>query len=54
MTDLLSIRMITPYLWPDVIFKFSDNYKDQQECLEVLHGFTKNVIKRHYLKKFRS
>ena len=43
MCDLLVDRMKTPYLWPEFIFKFTQCYRDQQECLETLHGFTKNV-----------
>ena len=43
MCDLLVDRMKTPYLWPEFIFKLSDCYKGQKECLEILHGFTQKV-----------
>ena len=43
MCDLLVKRMITPYLWPEFLFKLSNCYKGQKECLDVLHGFTTKV-----------
>ena len=44
MTDLLTFRMMKPYLWSDFLFKFSDCYRRQQDCLKILNDFTGNVM----------
>lgn len=45
MCDALTERMLRPWLWPDFIFKLSNCWKKQKECLKILHGFTRKVTK---------
>nr|AIT16229.1 cytochrome P450 family 4 protein [Sternaspis scutata] len=45
MSELVHRRQKSPWFWPDVIYNSLPQGKQQQECLQILHGFTKAVIR---------
>ncbi|XP_073978976.1 cytochrome P450 4c3-like isoform X2 [Rhodnius prolixus] len=53
--SIIQTRQAKIWLQPEWLFKFSPLYKQHQECLEYLHGFSNRVIKekRAELKKVK-
>lgn len=47
MSEITVKRMLDPLLHPEFIFKLSRFGRRHDECLRVLHGFTKKVRSRH-------
>ena len=45
MGDLIFERTLKPWLMIDLIHRYSSSYREQNECLKILHGFTKKVIR---------
>jgi len=45
MTDLVQIRMISPWQWNDFLYSFMPNGKEYRKCISTLQGFTKQVIR---------
>ena len=43
LSELLEIRVRSPWLWPDVIYNLSSLGRELNECLKILHGFTGKV-----------
>jgi cytochrome P450 len=37
--------MNQPWLWNDVIYSYTNSGKEYKKCLDIIHGFTKRVIK---------
>ncbi|XP_062594490.1 cytochrome P450 4V2-like isoform X2 [Saccostrea cucullata] len=45
MTELVLQRQRTPWYWPDFLYNTIGYGKEHDKCLQILHGFTKKVIK---------
>ncbi|XP_061191272.1 cytochrome P450 4V2-like isoform X2 [Saccostrea echinata] len=45
MTELVLQRQRTPWYWPDFLYNTIGYGKEHDRCLQILHGFTKKVIK---------
>jgi hypothetical protein len=43
MSEIIMHRAFWPWLHPDFIFKTMTGWKRNEECLEVVHGFTNRV-----------
>jgi cytochrome P450 len=43
--DLIFERTLKPWLMIDFIYKYSNSNYEQKKCLDILHGFTKKVIR---------
>lgn len=44
-SEQLFLRMIRPWLFPDIVFNMSRSGREHAACLKILHDFTKKVIK---------
>lgn len=44
-SELLTFRVLAPWLYPDFMFQRVPAGKKQKKYLEILHGFTNRVIK---------
>ncbi|XP_023289414.1 cytochrome P450 4C1-like [Orussus abietinus] len=44
--ELLAIRAVTFWLHPDIIFKYSQLAKEQNQCIKYLHDVINNVIRK--------
>ena len=42
-TELIALRMRSPWLWPQAIFKRTALGREQAELLKVIHKFTREV-----------
>ena len=51
---MIQLRQKTPLLWWDYLFYKLPVGKEHQQCLSVLHGFTKNVIQQRMESKGKS
>lgn len=43
---LVRARTCNPLHWNDFIYNFTENGKKEKKCLEILHGFTRDIIKK--------
>lgn len=46
MSQIILERIIEPFKRWELTYKFTKTSADEKECLKVLHGFTKQVIKK--------
>lgn len=42
--EIMTHRLLHLWLHSDIIFSFTSKYKQQVECLKILHGFTEKII----------
>lgn len=43
--QIVQTRQVKVWYHPDVLFRLTDLYKEHQECIKVLHGFSNRVIR---------
>lgn len=43
--EIVQKRQAKPWLHPDILFRLTSMYKEHQQCIEVLHGFSNRVIR---------
>lgn len=46
MRGIFMRRSFSPWKCFDTLFQFSDDYKQQTKCLEIIHGFAMSVINK--------
>ncbi|XP_071498890.1 cytochrome P450 4C1-like [Diadema antillarum] len=45
MSQQISLRARSPWMWPDVVFRNLEAGAKQRECLAILHGVTRSMIR---------
>lgn len=44
MTDVILKRQRMPWLWPDLLFRWTPQGREHDRCLKIIHDFTGKVI----------
>ena len=46
-TEIIALRMRSPWLWPQLMFKLSASGREHDQLIKIIHTFTRQVSMKH-------